>query len=91
MGTASMSARIGGMLAPQIVLLGDYSAPLPLLIFGIISLIGGCLGLLLPEPTGKPLPDTFDDMLPAGKVMYVFYWCIIILYRRSTVIFLYNG
>ncbi len=69
MGTASMCARIGGMLAPQIVLLGDYSAPLPLLIFGIISLIGGFLGLLLPEPTGKPLPQNFHDMLSPDTIM----------------------
>ena len=69
MGTCSLFARIGGMLAPQVVSLGNLGFPsLPLVFMGVLSLIGGVLILaLLPETLGKPLPDTIKDALDLEK------------------------
>ena len=58
---ASVFARFGGMIAPQIVLLGDYKDYLPLTIFGILSLIAGVLGFLLPETSGRPMAQDIDE------------------------------
>ncbi|RUS86167.1 hypothetical protein EGW08_006061 [Elysia chlorotica] len=59
MGVASMSARIGGIVAPLILDLQSYSKPLPLVIFGGMSIFAGVLALLLPETAGKPLAFLF--------------------------------
>ena len=68
-GTCSLFARIGGMLAPQVVSLGSLCfQSLPLGIMGVTSLIGGILILaVLPETLGKLLPDTVKDALELGK------------------------
>lgn len=34
---------------------------LPLIIFGILALIGGCVSLVLPETLNKQLPETIED------------------------------
>ncbi|XP_055889221.1 organic cation transporter protein-like [Biomphalaria glabrata] len=62
MGVASMSARIGGILAPIFLDLQVISKPLPLIVFGSLSVVAGSLAFLLPEPAGKPLPQTPDDV-----------------------------
>ena len=69
LGTCSLFARIGGMLAPQVVSLGSlYFTSLPLVIMGVLSLLGGVLILaLLPETLGKPLPETVADALNLEK------------------------
>ncbi|XP_052794709.1 organic cation transporter protein-like [Mya arenaria] len=57
-GACSFSARIGAIVAPQIVFLGGQdAAALPFTVFGIISLIAGGLVWLLPETRGVPLQD----------------------------------
>ncbi|CAH1781929.1 unnamed protein product [Owenia fusiformis] len=66
-GMASMSARIGGILAPQIVLLGEYVRFLPFLIYGGLSIGAALLMLLLPETRGRPLPQTMEDMYNYSK------------------------
>ena len=58
-----MSARIGGMLAPQVLELSRFWAPLPLLIFGALSLVAGGLALILPETAGRPLPQSIEEAL----------------------------
>ncbi|XP_042224923.1 organic cation transporter protein-like isoform X2 [Homarus americanus] len=60
-GSSSMVARVGGALAPFINVLGDQWQPLPLLIFGSMSLSAGVLTLLLPETLGQQLPETIKD------------------------------
>ncbi|XP_066276612.1 organic cation transporter protein-like [Branchiostoma lanceolatum] len=60
-GTVSMLARAGGILAPFVALLGEYWAPLPLLTFGILSFLDGVAILALPETLGVPLPNTLED------------------------------
>lgn len=62
MGVSSMCARLGGMVAPQILELSTFWGPLPLILFGGLAVLSGCLSLLLPETSGKPLPQTLDDL-----------------------------
>ena len=58
---ASMSARLGGVLAPLILELASIHAALPLLVFGSLSVLAATLAFLLPETAGKPLPQMLRD------------------------------
>ena len=53
-----MVSRIGTILAPYILLLGQAQAPI---FFGIFALTAGLSSLILPETLGKPLPETITD------------------------------
>ncbi|KAK3097018.1 hypothetical protein FSP39_005624 [Pinctada imbricata] len=55
--SCSMAARLGGIAAPQLVLLGSSSKVIPFTIFGILAALYGILVLFLPETSGQPLPD----------------------------------
>ena len=64
----SFASRIGSILAPQILLLGDLFSPvLPLAIFGGLALIAGLMVLLLPETLNKKLPETIEEGEAFGK------------------------
>lgn len=67
MGTASMCARVGGILAPYINLLSDVWKPLPMIVFGVMAFAGGLLSLFLPETLNKELPETIEDGERFGK------------------------
>lgn len=73
MGISSMSARIGGMLAPQILELRVFWDPLPLLVFGVLSSVAGGLALFLPETNGRPLPQTIEDVTHPDKLYITSY------------------
>ncbi|PAA53956.1 hypothetical protein BOX15_Mlig011217g1 [Macrostomum lignano] len=60
-GMASTCARIGGLLAPQIVLLNAFWQPLPFVLIGALAVSAGLLALLLPETLRQPLPETIED------------------------------
>lgn len=66
-GTASMIARIGSMVAPFIIALKVINIAYPPIILGVIPIIGACLVLLLPETRGQPLPATIEDAENFGK------------------------
>ncbi|XP_065082873.1 organic cation transporter protein isoform X2 [Ochlerotatus camptorhynchus] len=66
-GTASMIARIGSMIAPFVAGMGVISHWLPPLIFGVIPLIGAFFVFFLPETQGHPLPETIEDGENFGK------------------------
>lgn len=67
-GTASMLARIGSMVAPFIATgLSRFGHEIPPLIFGIVPIIGALLVLYLPETKGQQLPETIDDAESFGK------------------------
>ncbi|BFG03427.1 organic cation transporter protein [Drosophila madeirensis] len=66
-GVMSTFARCGAMLAPFVPLLGSYYEPLPLLLFGAVSLMAGLLSLLLPETFHMKLPDTVEEAIALGK------------------------
>lgn len=61
LGAASTSARMGSVFAPLINVLGDFWTPLPLMIYGILALIGGLISLVLPETLNKTLPESIED------------------------------
>eukprot|EP00106_Octopus_bimaculoides_P002413 XP_014769855.1 PREDICTED: organic cation transporter protein-like isoform X2 [Octopus bimaculoides] len=65
-GLSSSVGRIGSMLAPYIMLSGNYipskfGPSLPFIMFGVVSVIAGFLSLLLPETKGQNLPETIKD------------------------------
>ena len=64
-GFGSMVGRIGGVLAPFIILLQDQEGLsfLPYLIFGICGIVSGVWALFLPETAGKPMLQTIDEAL----------------------------
>ncbi|KAK9878401.1 hypothetical protein WA026_021708 [Henosepilachna vigintioctopunctata] len=61
LGAGSTCARFGSIMAPYINVLNKIWTPLPLVIFGSITLIGGVLSLLLPETLNKKLPETMEE------------------------------
>lgn len=62
MSLQSLVARLGGMLAPVIASLGSESLALPLMLFGLPSILAGLLLCGLPETRGQPMPDTIEDV-----------------------------
>ncbi|KAJ8026893.1 Organic cation transporter protein [Holothuria leucospilota] len=62
-GTCSVAARIGGIIAPLILFLENYWKQLPLACFAASSVLAGALVFLLPETKGKPMPDTIEDTI----------------------------
>ncbi|PSN41686.1 Solute carrier family 22 member 3 [Blattella germanica] len=62
MGHCGFWARIGSLLAPQLLFLGEHTIPaVPLIIIGIMGLLAGCSVFALPETLGQQLPDTIED------------------------------
>ena len=68
MGIASVCARVGGMIAPFFLYFDRIWTPLPMLLFGALSVAGGILCLILPETTGKPLPQSVAEMHEVFKL-----------------------
>ena len=61
-GSSSLFARVGGMVAPFVGSLDRVISPtFPIAIFGMTSLISGCLVLMLPETKDLKLPDTLEE------------------------------
>eukprot|EP00092_Neocalanus_flemingeri_P021469 GFUD01023281.1.p1 GENE.GFUD01023281.1~~GFUD01023281.1.p1 ORF type:complete len:485 (-),score=105.58 GFUD01023281.1:42-1496(-) len=68
MGMVSAMARVGSILSPFIVMLGESLPGVQFTIFAILGLSGGLLSLGLPETKDKVLPETLGDMGAGGKV-----------------------
>ncbi|TDH05084.1 hypothetical protein EPR50_G00139990 [Perca flavescens] len=62
MGCCSMAARIGSIISPFILYLGQYYKPLPYILMGVLALFGAVSCFLLPETYGKALPETISQM-----------------------------
>jgi len=60
-GSSSMIARIGGVLATTVGALADISPRIPIAMFAAVALTSAFLSLMLPETQGKPLPDTAEE------------------------------
>lgn len=67
MSACSMIGRAGSMLAPQIPLLAKFMPSLPLITFGVVSIISGLLVMQLPETRNTRLPDTVEEAVQIGK------------------------
>lgn len=57
-----MMARVGAMVAPMVLLTGDYVPWLPGFIYGGAPILSGVAAIFLPETLGSPLPDTIQDV-----------------------------
>ncbi|XP_035761283.1 solute carrier family 22 member 4 [Neolamprologus brichardi] len=62
MGICSMAARIGTIISPFIIYLGQEFKALPYILMGVLAICGAVLCLLLPETNGKILPETISQM-----------------------------
>ncbi|XP_050402198.1 organic cation transporter protein isoform X1 [Patella vulgata] len=62
-GACSTFARIGGIVAPQLVYLGNVWKPIPFTIFGIIAILCGVLMIFMVETVGQPLPDHINKKI----------------------------
>nr|XP_020489031.1 solute carrier family 22 member 6-like [Labrus bergylta] len=67
MGWVSMMARVGAMVAPMVLLMGDYMPWLPGVIYGGLPILSGVAAVFLPETRGSPLPDTIQDVEDRGS------------------------
>ncbi|XP_071801497.1 organic cation transporter protein-like [Asterias amurensis] len=67
LGLCSVAARVGGILSPIILLLGDVFEALPLILFGSSAVVAGMLALFLPETMGQKLPQTLKEGEDFGK------------------------
>ncbi|XP_007943898.1 solute carrier family 22 member 13 [Orycteropus afer afer] len=66
MGLVAIFSRIGGILSPLVILLEEYHAAIPMLIYGSLPIMAGLLCALLPETRGQTLKDTIKDMEQAS-------------------------
>ena len=67
MGVLTFSARMGGVLCPFVVLLGQQNKSLPMFVFAISTAVAGIMGLKLPETKGRPMPETIEDVDKLSK------------------------
>ncbi|XP_056382939.1 solute carrier family 22 member 6-A-like [Hyla sarda] len=67
LGLGSTMARLGGIVAPLVKLLGEFYPFLPLLIYGGAPILSGLLIYFLPETVNKPLPDTIEEVETGKK------------------------
>ncbi|XP_017017886.1 organic cation transporter protein [Drosophila kikkawai] len=58
---------VASIIAPFVVYLANISNALPLIILGILGIIGGLLSLLLPETLNHVLPQTLTDGEEFGR------------------------
>ncbi|XP_070558287.1 organic cation transporter protein-like [Ptychodera flava] len=70
MGFSSLSARLGSITSPFIVLLDVIWGPLPLVVMGMTSVVAGLFALLLPETRNVSLPETLEDGETLGTKYY---------------------
>ncbi|XP_042240526.1 organic cation transporter protein-like isoform X2 [Homarus americanus] len=66
-GLCSTSARFGAMLAPFSNDLSLIYGPLPMIVFGVLSLVAGLLNIVMPETLNTSLPETVADALHLGR------------------------
>ncbi|XP_014681515.1 PREDICTED: organic cation transporter protein-like [Priapulus caudatus] len=84
-GVCGLFANIGIMVTPQIVALVQYSSSIPLVIFGVMSILGGVVVLYLPETLNESLPETSIEANNFGKDQKC--WSFSVKrYRKSEVI-----
>ncbi|XP_006861000.1 PREDICTED: solute carrier family 22 member 20 [Chrysochloris asiatica] len=67
MGFASVNARLGGLAAPLVTTLGEFSTILPPVGFGATSILAGLAICLLTETRNMPLVETIEAMERRAK------------------------
>ncbi|TFK12135.1 Solute carrier family 22 member 6-B [Platysternon megacephalum] len=61
-GFTTMMARLGGMVAPVVLVAGQQFPFLPLVIFGVAPVVSGIAACFLPETHNVPLLDTIEEV-----------------------------
>ncbi|XP_065331690.1 organic cation transporter protein-like [Cloeon dipterum] len=61
-GSANLAAGIALILVPNLWNLSTFWEGLPLVVLGLLSILGGASVMLLPETTKKPLPNTIEEL-----------------------------
>jgi len=61
LSAASIGGRVGGVVAPFVIITQSTAPWLPNSIFGSAIIIGGIFCFLLPETTGIVMPQTLDE------------------------------
>ncbi|KAI2659107.1 Solute carrier family 22 member 7 [Labeo rohita] len=62
LGYTSFIARIGGSLAPMVILFEDMWRFAPSVVFAVTAVLSGCVVFLLPETTNVQLPENILDI-----------------------------
>ncbi|CAN9501814.1 unnamed protein product [Ophioblennius macclurei] len=62
MGCCSMAARIGTIISPFIIYLGQHFKSLPYILMGTFAVSGAVISWVLPETHKKTLPETISQM-----------------------------
>ncbi|KAM3824865.1 solute carrier family 22 member 6-B-like [Vipera latastei] len=58
----TVMARLGGIIAPLVLMAGDYQPFLPLVLFGVTPIVSGVSAVFLPEMFNVPLLDTVAEV-----------------------------
>uniref|UniRef100_A0A336K3J5 CSON009535 protein n=1 Tax=Culicoides sonorensis TaxID=179676 RepID=A0A336K3J5_CULSO len=58
---------VASLIAPFVVYLANFSTSLPLIVLGIVGIVGGLFCLFLPESLNCELPQTMEDGEEFGK------------------------
>ncbi|ROT71597.1 putative organic cation transporter [Penaeus vannamei] len=69
-----LAANLGGIVAPFVASLAHTYKPLPLLVFGGLSIVAGLLVVLLPETVGCELPQTIPESERFGSDQSIWYF-----------------
>ena len=62
MGIQSFSSRVGAIVAPLVLLMGQPPSPVPYIVFTIPAILAAILTSRLPETRGKPMPDSVSEI-----------------------------
>ncbi|KAL7834150.1 hypothetical protein AOLI_G00291100 [Acnodon oligacanthus] len=62
LGYTSFLGRLGGSMAPLLIMLKDVWSFAPPLVFSLVAVISGCVAFLLPETLRVRLPETIQDV-----------------------------
>jgi len=62
MGIQSFSSRVGAIIAPLVLLMGQPPSPVPYIVFTLPAILAAILTARLPETRGLPMPDSLAEI-----------------------------